>query len=101
MRCFFLGIPFDIALYAFMGKLIEHMTGLTFKTLVGDLSNVHFYWPHIELAKKQMTRHPKPCKPEMVFNKPVDFESLSIHDVEINDYIYHPRIKAEMYAKVK
>lgn len=97
----FLGVPFDIVLYAFMGRLIQEMTGLTFKTLVGDLSNAHFYWPHIELAKEQLTRKPLFSIPEMIFNSRIDFESLTADDVEIKGYESHPPIKAQMYAKVK
>lgn len=97
----FLGIPFDIALYAFIGKLIEQETGLTFKTLVGDLSNVHFYWPHIELAKEQLLRAPIFCTPKLIFNRDITFDDITHDALYIEGYVSHPPIKAEMYAKVK
>lgn len=52
----FLGLPFDIVVYALIGNLIARSTGYVFKTLIGDLSNVHFYKPHMGSVLTQLSR---------------------------------------------
>ena len=102
----FLGIPFDIVLYSLLGYLIEYHTGLKFERLIGDLSNVHFYEPHIKLIKMQLDRKPFPDKPYMVINNFNSFsnkdilDSIDYRNIDIKNYKFHPAIKAEMYAKV-
>ena len=101
----FLGVPFDIGLYATLGKIIENQTSVPFTRLIGDLSCVHFYEPHIELAKKQMTRRPFKQKAELnivtreLFH--IGFDRLRIENFEVVNYKHHKPIKAKMYAKVK
>ena len=44
----FLGLPFNIASYALLAMIIEGLTGYKAVGLIADLSNVHFYEPHIK-----------------------------------------------------
>lgn len=95
----FLGIPFDIALYGFIGKLIEKETGIKFVRLIGDLSCVHFYGPHIKLIRKQMAREPKETSADFYFKNSANFDNLHIDDFVVTNYKHHNPIKAQMYAK--
>lgn len=50
---FFLGLPFNITSYGLLGYYLQKKTGMTFKKLIGDLSNVHFYDNSIDAYKLQ------------------------------------------------
>lgn len=52
----FLGLPFNIASYALLAEIIGSLTGLVPLGIIGDLSNVHFYHPHIEIVEEQLDR---------------------------------------------
>jgi len=94
----FLGLPFDIALYAFMGKLIELQTGYQFHTLIADLSNVHFYGPHIPLIKQQLKkRRHRPAS--FNFDSSTTFDNININRFNLYNYVSEASIKAQMYAK--
>tara|TARA_R110000787_G_scaffold97665_2_gene201293 strand:+ start:1781 stop:2626 length:846 start_codon:yes stop_codon:yes gene_type:complete len=97
----FLGLPFDIASYAMLGQIIAKLTGLKFKKLIGDLSNIHFYEPHIKLVKKQLDRSPIDQKTEFDICVGSGIQDLHIDNFNINNYSFSPAIKAKMYAKIK
>lgn len=111
----FLGLPFNITSYAILGKIIEELTGYVFLSLIGDLSNVHLYEPHIELAREQLKNNPTKYKaPEFKFSdkaltlfseykagvSTLDgvFNNLEIEDFIFEDYQRFPAIKAKMIA---
>lgn len=52
----FLGLPFNIASYYILGKLISEITDINFYGLIGDLSNVHIYENHISSVITQLQR---------------------------------------------
>jgi len=54
----FLGLPFNIASYALLLKLIAHEVNMVPDQLIGNLGDVHLYKNHIEQAKEQLERDP-------------------------------------------
>jgi thymidylate synthase len=66
--------------------------------------DTHLYINHIEQAKEQIKRKPFHL-PTMNINKELknleDILNLSINDFEINNYLYHPTIKAELFTGLK
>jgi len=52
----FLGLPFNIASYAFLLHMLADQSNMIPGKLIGDLTNVHIYENHIDLAKEQLTR---------------------------------------------
>ena len=54
----FLGLPFNIASYALLLKLIAHEVNMVPNQLIGNLGDVHLYKNHIEQAKEQIERDP-------------------------------------------
>lgn len=95
-----LGIPFDIGLYALLGKLIEKEIGIEFITLIGNLSNIHFYGPHISLAAQQITRYPSQLRTDLILRESANIFNLNIKDIDMTQYEPHPPIKAELYSKI-
>lgn len=105
----FLGLPFNIASYALLAHIIGKMTNMVPKGIIGDLSNVHIYEPHMDAVKKQLSRnanlHGKSeLNVDMLdrinMDKSVDHivNMAQISDFELLNYTSYPRIPAEMLA---
>jgi len=92
----FLGVPFNIASYALLTKMIAQVTGYKVGEFIHTLGDAHIYLNHIEQVKKQLTR--KPYKlPEIKINKNItDIENFDYKDFELTNYESHPHIKGEI-----
>ena len=55
-------LPFNIASYALLAHIIGKMTNMIPKGIIGDLSNVHIYEPHLDAVKEQLSRDPNVCE---------------------------------------
>ena len=62
--------------------------------LIGNLGDVHLYKNHIEQAKEQISREPKPYLPKLKLGK-VDILNGEF-EYEILHYHSHPTIKAPL-----
>lgn len=96
----FLGIPFDIGLYALLGELIAKEIGRDFIKLIGDLSNVHFYTPHLKQVYLQQSREPLYSTTKLMLHSDASLFNLNINQLEVVNYMYHPPIKAKLYTKI-
>lgn len=92
----FLGLPFNIAQYALLLKMVAHVTGLEARELVVSIGNAHLYTNQLEQAKEQIQR--KPMKfPKLTIKGDVqDIDSFTIDNFELEDYESHPHIKAPL-----
>ena len=88
----FLGVPFNIASYALLTLMIAQVTGLKPGEFVHTFGDAHLYTNHIEQAKLQLTRDPKPL-PEMHLNPHVkSIFDFKYEDFELVGYEAHPHI---------
>lgn len=92
----FLGVPFNIASYALFTQMIAHVLELKLGDFVHTFGDVHLYHNHFDQAKLQLTREPLPL-PKLNFKRKVNsIFDFQFEDIEILDYQFHPKIKAEV-----
>jgi len=90
----FLGVPFNIASYALLTRMIAQVTGLRAGDFVHTFGDLHLYSNHLEQARLQLTREPRP-RPQLRLNPAVtDLFAFTFGDIEIVGYDPHPAIKA-------
>lgn len=90
----FLGVPFNIASYALLTMMLAQVCDLQPGDFVHSFGDVHLYNNHMEQAALQLTRQPYPL-PTMKINPAVkDIYSFNYEDFELENYTFHPHIKA-------
>jgi thymidylate synthase len=92
----FLGVPFNIASYALLTMMIAQVCDLEPGDFVHTFGDVHLYSNHLEQAKLQLTRDPRPL-PTMKINPVVkDIFAFQYADFELLHYDPHPAIAGEV-----
>jgi thymidylate synthase len=90
----FLGVPFNIASYALLTRMVAQVTGLRPGEFVLTLGDAHLYLNHLEQAREQLARVPRPF-PHMRLDPAVrDLFAFRYEDFTLEGYDPHPAIKA-------
>ncbi len=92
----FLGVPFNIASYALLTLMIAQVCDLKPGEFVHALGDAHLYNNHLDQARLQLSRTPRP-QPQMKLNPKVrDILEFDYADFTLEGYDPHPHIKAEV-----
>jgi len=90
----FLGVPFDIASSTLLLMMVAQVTGLKLGTFVHTFGDVHIYKNHLKQVDIQLFRTSKKL-PIMKLNPDIkDIFNFKYEDFTLEEYDYHPRIKA-------
>jgi thymidylate synthase len=93
-----LGVPFNIASYALLLKMVSYLVKIPEGELVHVIGDTHIYSNHVEQLREQMQRVPRPF-PKVYLRPPT--ERKSIEEFEASDFVVegydpHPPIKMQM-----
>jgi len=92
----FLGVPFNIASYALLTLMVAQVTGYKPGEFIHTMGDAHLYLNHLEQARLQLSRPPRPL-PRMLLNPAVtDLFSFRYEDFTLEAYDPHPHIKAQV-----
>jgi thymidylate synthase len=92
----FLGVPFNIASYALLTHMVAQVTGLKPGDFIHTLGDVHVYSNHVEQARLQLSRSPRPL-PQLRLNPSRrELSEFVYEDFTLDGYDPHPAIKAEV-----
>ena len=106
-----LGLPFNIASYGLLAKILEQITGYKALAIEGTLKCVHFYDNQYDAVKELLTRDPdthQNCEVELpklnnIFETDIDviFNDYKISDFKLIGYSSDDAIPVEMLAPTK
>jgi len=99
-----LGIPFNLAAYSLLTKIIAMETGYEVGWFAHTIIDAHIYvaaagtdmrkYDHLEGLKEQIKRDPLPLPTLKINKKPID--EMTFEDFHLENYRHHPRIKFEV-----
>jgi len=90
----FLGVPFNIASYALLTLMVAQVCNLKPGEFVHTFGDAHLYLNHLEQAREQLARSPRPL-PRMQLNPAIrDIFGFRYEDFTLEAYEPHPAIKA-------
>ena len=92
----FLGVPFNIASYALLTRMVAQVTGLTVGDLIISFGDLHLYNNHFDQAEELLQRTPRPL-PKLLLSPGINnIDQFTPGDIQLIEYNPHPKIKAEV-----
>jgi thymidylate synthase len=92
----FLGVPFNIASYALLTMMIAKVCDLRPGDFVHTFGDAHLYSNHLEQARLQLSRNPRPLPTMSILRTPDSVFEYRYEDFELRGYDPHPPIKAKV-----
>jgi len=90
----FLGVPFNIASYALLTMMVAQVTGLKAGEFVHTLGDAHLYVNHLEQAREQLSREPRPLPVMRLDPAVTDLFAFRYEHFTLEGYDPHPAIRA-------
>jgi thymidylate synthase len=90
----FLGVPFNIASYALLTHMVAQQTDLDVGEFIWTGGDCHLYSNHLDQVKEQLSRDTFALPKLVIKRKPDSIFDYKFEDFEIENYQFHPHIKA-------
>jgi thymidylate synthase len=90
----FLGVPFNIASYALLALMVAQVCDLQPGEFVHTLGDAHLYLNHLDQAREQLARTPRPFPLMRINPAAKDIFAFKYEDFTLEGYDPHPAIKA-------
>jgi thymidylate synthase len=90
----FLGVPFNIASYALFTHMVAHVCDYEPREFIHSFGDLHLYTNHLEQARLQLTREPRPLPRLHLAPGVRDIESFKFESIRLDGYDPHPAIPA-------
>jgi len=94
----FLGVPFNIASYAFLTHILAYLTDYKPGRLIHILGDAHIYDDHISQVHEQLKRVPIPFPSIEISGLGSDINFIEENHITIHNYQSYPKIPAPILA---
>jgi len=91
-----LGVPFNIASYALLTRMIAHVCDVDAGELIHTMGDAHVYKDHVESLKIQLEREPRPFPTLKIARKVTDINDFKTEDFLVENYTPHGKIAMQM-----
>lgn len=91
-----LGVPFNIASYALLTRLVAQATGRKPGEFVHTIGDAHIYLNHVEALEEQLKRKPRPFPKLKINPEKTNIDEFMFSDFELIGYNPHQSIKMKM-----
>lgn len=90
----FLGVPFNIASYALLTMMVAQVCGFRPGEFIHTFGDAHLYANHLEQARLQLQRAPRPLPVMRLKPEVKDLFAFSFEDFTLTGYLPHAHIAA-------
>ena len=91
-----LGVPFNIASYSLLTRMVARVCGLKAGDFVHSIGDAHVYLNHVDALKEQITRIPRTFPKLRINNDKRDIDGFQYSDFSIEGYNPYPTIHMKM-----
>lgn len=92
----YLGLPFNLVGATALQLMLAQQAGLRPGSFVWMGGDVHLYLNHLDQAREQLGRQPRPMPTMRLTREAADIDDYRIDDFAVEDYHPHPPIQAEV-----
>jgi len=90
----FLGVPFNIASYSLLTRMVAQVTGYAPGDFIHTLGDAHLYDNHLEQASLQLSREPRPLPTMSIDSSVRSIFDFDFSHFQLENYVPHPHIPA-------